>query len=378
MGNERPTHLDLFSGLGGFSLAFESAGFETIGFSETDPYASAVLKKHWPEVPNFGDVRSIPDTLRRLADVGIIPRVDVVTGGFPCQPFSVAGKRRGAADDRHLWPAMLQVLRTLIELGELPWFCGENVPGIVGMVLADILSDLEATGYQCAPFIVPACAVGAPHIRDRLWIIAHATGERCGEARQLRRDESAERIASGGKARDLADGEGDGLQPGRNGERSESQHAESIVSGEVRGDVADAQGVGEREPANEADAIATGGQARNESGDRSQSLADAASEQAERNNARGFQQEPARNGEAVSDASSAGREEFDAPNLTAKQRHDTRRIVEGRLHWSTDAGILRVADGIPNRVQRIKCLGNSIVPQLAQIFAKAIYAELTK
>lgn len=357
MQNEQPTHLDLFSGLGGFSLAFESAGFKTIGFSEVDPYASAILKKHWPEVPNFGDVRTIPTE-------SLVGRVDVITGGFPCQPFSVAGKRRGKDDERHLWPAMLRVIDAI----RPDWVCGENVPGIVGMVLADILSDLEATGYQCAPFIIPACAVGAPHIRDRIWIIAHATGERCGEARQLRRDESAERITSGSEARDLADSKGDGLQPGRNGERAESQHAESIVSGE---DVAHTNKI-------ERNGSGRTWHRRSESSDRSQSLADAASEQAERDNARGFQQEPARNGEVVSDASSAGREEFDAPCLAARQGHDTRRIVEGRTHWSTDAGILRVADGIPNRVQRIKCLGNSIVPQLAQIFAKAIYAELTK
>jgi len=142
--------------------------------------------------------------------------------------------------------------------------------------------------------------------------------------------------------------------------------------------MADALGVGEREQANEADTISAGGQARNESRDGREHLADSLSEQTGRHDARGLQQEPARNGEAVSDASGAGREEFDAPCESDSQGHSSRRLTPGGLQWSTDAGILRVADGIPNRVQRIKCLGNSIVPHVAQVFAKAIYTEIQK
>lgn len=362
--NERPTHLDLFSGIGGFSLAFESAGFETIGFSEVDPYASAVLKKHWPNVINYGDVRTIPTE-------SLVGRVDVITGGFPCQPFSVAGKRRGKDDHRHLWPAMLRVIDAI----RPAWVCGENVPGIIGMALESVLSDLEASGYQCATFIVPACAVGAPHIRDRVWIVAHTNGERP-QSRGHRSGEQAQQSEAGNGSQALADAARE-----RCGEAGRVRHDESserIARGGEIARMADALGVGEREQANEADTISTGGQAWDESRDGRQSLAYTMRQQTERHDARGLQQESARNGEAVSDASGSGREEFDAPCESDSQGHGARRLTPGRLHWSTDAGILRVADGIPNRVQRIKCLGNSIVHYVAKVFAKAIYTEIQK
>lgn len=156
-----PTHLDLFSGIGGFSLGFESAGFRTVGFSEIDTYACAVLKKHWPNVVNYGDVRTIPtESLRG--------QIDVVTGGFPCQPFSIAGRRRGKADDRHLWPAMLRV----IEEVRPRWILGENVVGIANMVLSQCLDELVARGYIAEAFDIPACSVGLPTMERHIWIIA--------------------------------------------------------------------------------------------------------------------------------------------------------------------------------------------------------------
>ena len=160
MNEPKPTHLDLFSGIGGFSLAFEAEGFETIGFSEIDPYASAVLRKHWPHVPNYGDVRN-------AIGGGYC---DVITGGFPCQPFSTAGLRKRTLDDRHLWPSMLDVIKDR----RPAWVLGENVPGILGVDFCDMLTDLEKEGYLTQTFIVPACAVGALHLRNRVWIIAHS------------------------------------------------------------------------------------------------------------------------------------------------------------------------------------------------------------
>lgn len=126
--------MDLFSGVGGFTIAAERAGWKTIGFSEIDPYASAVLKKHWPGIPNLGDIRGIHGV-----------RADLVTGGFPCQPFSTAGQRRGASDDRALWPEM----RRVIEEARPSWVCAENVPGIISMELDRVLFDLECLGYSC-------------------------------------------------------------------------------------------------------------------------------------------------------------------------------------------------------------------------------------
>jgi len=151
-------HLDLFSGIGGFSIGLERAGFTTVGFCEIDPYCRAVLRKHWPAVPIHDDVRDLPY-------VGC----DIITGGFPCQPWSHAGKQLGAEDDRHLWPAMLEAIKR-----ERPaWVIGENVAGLVRMGLDPVLSDLEENGYAGRTFVIPACAVDAPHRRDRIWIVAH-------------------------------------------------------------------------------------------------------------------------------------------------------------------------------------------------------------
>ena len=165
-------HLDLFSGIGGFALAARLAGLKTIGFSEIDPYACAVLKKNFPNIKNYGDIKQITrETL--------VERVDIITGGFPCQPFSVAGKRKGKTDDRHLWPEMLRVIKEF----KPAWVLGENVAGFISMALDGAVADLEAEGYEVQPIVIPACAVGAPHRRDRVWIIAHSehSGRNCSE-----------------------------------------------------------------------------------------------------------------------------------------------------------------------------------------------------
>jgi DNA (cytosine-5)-methyltransferase 1 len=168
---KKKTHLDLFSGIGGFALAAQAVGYTTVGFSEIDPFACAVLKRHWPDVPNHGDIRNVRNV-----------RAELVTGGFPCQPFSHAGKRRGAADDRHLWPEMCRV----IDESKATLVVAENVPGIIRMELDHVLADLESLGYACWPLVIPACAVDAKHCRDRVWIIAKrivAHAESC-ESRQ--------------------------------------------------------------------------------------------------------------------------------------------------------------------------------------------------
>lgn len=154
----RPTHVDLFSGIGGFTLACESAGFKTIAFCENANRKIQTLKRRFPAIPIYRDIRTIP-TLQ----------CDLVTGGFPCQPFSVAGKRRGAKDDRFLWPSMLNA----VERCQPTWMLGENVVGIISMELDRIIADLEGIGFRAIPFNVPACAVGAFHVRQRIWIVAH-------------------------------------------------------------------------------------------------------------------------------------------------------------------------------------------------------------
>jgi len=158
------THLDLFSGIGGFALAARWAGFETVAFCEQDRFCQRVLERHWPGVPCVDDVHDL--------DGGDHKGVTLLTGGFPCQPFSQAGKRRGEEDDRAIWPQMARV----ISEARPTWVLGENVAGLVSVGLDAMLSDLEGMGYATQTFIIPACALNAPHRRDRVWIVAYSDG----------------------------------------------------------------------------------------------------------------------------------------------------------------------------------------------------------
>lgn len=179
------THLSLFSGIGGLDLAAEWAGFKTVGQCEYADYPTRVLEKHWPNVPRWKDVHTLTSE-DFYAKTGL-RTVDVISGGFPCQPFSVAGKRRDKEDDRYLWPEMLRVIQEI----RPAWVVGENVAGIVSMALDMVLSDMESIGYSCQAFIIPACAVNAPHRRDRVAIIAHANGQRVerGGAEKVQREQ---------------------------------------------------------------------------------------------------------------------------------------------------------------------------------------------
>ena len=171
--------MDLFSGIGGFSLAGRWAGFETVQFVEKDLFCQQVLKKHWPNVPIHGEIKTFHFT----------DSVDVITGGFPCQPFSVAGSKKGKEDDRYLWPDMFRIIREC----KPAWVLAENVPGIIPY-LDSIFKDLESEGYQWEAFLIPASSVGAPHKRERLWIVAYNNSVRCnlrgsdGEKRYIQAD----------------------------------------------------------------------------------------------------------------------------------------------------------------------------------------------
>jgi len=156
------TLLDLFSGIGGFSLAARWAGIETIQFVEIDPFCQKVLAKNFPGVPIHDDIKTFK------AEPG---SADIVSGGFPCQPFSCAGKRRGKEDDRYLWPEM----RRVISEARPSWVIAENVTGIDGMALKTIISDMESIKYEVLePLEIPACAVGSPQRRSRIWLVSHA------------------------------------------------------------------------------------------------------------------------------------------------------------------------------------------------------------
>ena len=160
------THASLFSGIGGFDLAAEWAGWSNAFNCEIDPFCRQVLKFHFPNAEQYEDIKSTDFTIWR-------GKIDVLTGGFPCQPFSTAGKSKGTADNRYLWPEMLRAIREI----RPRWVVGENVLGIVswdgGMVFEQVHADLETEGYEVQAYVLPACGVDAPHQRYRTWFVAH-------------------------------------------------------------------------------------------------------------------------------------------------------------------------------------------------------------
>jgi DNA (cytosine-5)-methyltransferase 1 len=272
--------LDLFSGIGGFSLGLERAGMRTVAFCERDEYCRAVLRKHWPGVPCFDDIHAIDaDGLGRLG------RIDLVCGGFPCQPFSVAGKQRAQEDDRHLWPAM----RKVIALANSDWFVGENVTGLIALALDDVLADLEALGYSAWPLVIPAVAVDARHRRDRVWIIARNTNSDRQSARAVDAEEVAQLL---------------GIAANTDSERLEGRDSEVMRE---RG--------------------------------------------AER--------------PAGSSGSPAANTDSEPPRWIAEPRRE-------RCEWEPEPAVGRVANGVPRRMDRLRCLGNAVVPQVVEEIGRAI------
>lgn len=201
--------LSLFSGIGGIDLAAEWAGMTTVAFCEREPFPQRVLRKHWPNVPIYDDVCTLSrEVLERDGIIGPGRAIDIISAGYPCQPFSNAGKRRGAEDDRHLWP---EVKRLLSEIRPR-WFVGENVAGHITLGLDDVLIDLESIGYTAQPVVIPACAVGAPNRRDRVFIVAYSEGDFKGRLSIGTRTENT-RLAFSGQ--DVADTTGAGLSQRR-------------------------------------------------------------------------------------------------------------------------------------------------------------------
>ena len=264
--------LDLFSGIGGFSLGLErTGGFKTAAFCEYEKFPQQVLAKHWPDVPIFPDVRTLKGS-------DIDGPVDVICGGYPCQPFSAAGQRRGKEDDRHLWPEFSRLVDEL----RPTWVIGENVAGHISMGLDDVLSDLEGQGYACRTFVIPACAVGASHRRDRVWTVAHAS--------QLQRN-----------------GSGKNRQQGKRQISEFGKHGCEVAM---------------------ADTERKRGRRRNPGG----------------KNAANAWQSP----------------------------EDKRGNRSGVGAWLPEPNVGRVANGVSRRVDRLKALGNAVVPQVVEMLGRAI------
>lgn len=264
----------LFTGIGGMDLGLERAGMSCMWQVEVEPYCTRVLERHWPKVKRYGDIRQI-----KWQEV---EHVDLICGGFPCQPFSLAGRRKGVADERNLWPEMLRAVR-----GIRPhWVLGENVPGI-GPYLDTICADLEGEGYEVILLEIPAAAFGAPHLRYRLFIIAHWSEQ------------------SGTLANRNPTGPHNTIQAGRDAVRrggADVAHAESVGrkrAGETRG--------------------------------RRSGFADGCSTHAD-------SKPPRRTSESWGECG----------------------------QWDAEPDVGRVADGIPSRVDRLRALGNAVVPAIAE------------
>lgn len=173
-------HGSLFSGIGGFEVAAECMGWVNTFHCEINPFGRTILNYYWPNSISYEDITKTDFTIHR-------GRIDILTGGFPCQPYSVAGKRKGKDDERHLWPQMLRAIREI----QPRWVVGENVRGLInwngGLVFDEVQADLEAAGYEVLPFLLPACGVNAPHRRDRIWFVAYANDNR--KSRRTRKNE---------------------------------------------------------------------------------------------------------------------------------------------------------------------------------------------
>ena len=288
------THLSLFSGIGGLDLAAEWAGFETVGQCEFADYPTKVLEKHWTDVPRWRDIRTL--TKESFYDRTGLRTVDVISGGFPCQPFSVAGKQKGKGDDRYLWPEMLRVIR------ELRPHCvvGENVPGILKIAAGQVVKDLEQAGYHVVVFQFEAAAVGAWHRRARVFFVGCAKN---------------------------VENAGCGRRDSQNNVCEQSRGAEFIRAGKT---VANAegkrgQGCAAIRPAVQAEGVGE------------------------------MQSDKCRCDEFVNDTMRGGCDGDD-------RRRESQELADGRC-WAVEPDVGRVAARLPHRVDRLKCLGNAVVPQ---------------
>jgi DNA (cytosine-5)-methyltransferase 1 len=189
--------LDLFSGIGGFSLGLDSTGgFETVAFCEIDEFCQKVLNKNFPNIPIHTDIKKLnKESLNGQ-------HIDIICGGFPCQPYSIAGRKKSTEDDRDLWPEMFRV----IQESRPTWVIGENVANFINLAFKRTKVDLESIGYVVQPFIIPACAIGAQHRRDRVWIIAHLDRANLRQQSKCELECESERLAGfNGEEKSIAD-----------------------------------------------------------------------------------------------------------------------------------------------------------------------------
>ena len=329
-------HLDLFSGIGGFSLGLERVGFKTIGFCEVDPYCRLLLQKHWKGVTIHNDIK-------KLEAKDIKEPIDILTGGFPCQPYSVAGKQKGTDDNRYLWPDMFRVIKEV----KPTFVIAENVRGIIniqdGMVFETVCSDLESEGFEIQTFIIPAAGVGAPHKRERVWIVGYSKHNGSLTTKIERRNNKINDRAEEGKNTTL--------EP----ERTSRSRDNEIMENSRR---TLRQGASIREKNED--------EIRKEDADKfkrsgSSSEPDVADTKSEQSISEYYREQP---GEA------------------SEQKQIKSRGSDSRTLWETDwlvePNVGRVANGIPGRAHRLRGLGNAIVPKIAEEIGRAIWKTLNQ
>ena len=388
-------HLDLFSGIGGFSLGLEEAGLvETIAFCDYEPYCQKILKKHWPKVPIYNNIKELNyETLKQDG----IKDIDIITGGYPCQPFSVAGKQRAEKDPRHLWPEMFRLIKEC----RPTWVIGENVSGHIKLGLDTVISDLESEGYSTRTFNIPASGVGALHQRQRIWTISHTNHSRRkdrSEQHRWQQTQSEERINSSlgsdtishtneygshrkkrNETEQSSDWEKDrvSIRNGNDVSYSDKQRTQIQIEGK-HSSIQMPRGTSEKgrvttttDP-NCKDVHQQQGNIRSSSNkfikeDFGCLRKDISStEDVAHTNSEGTQKLGQHNemGSRVFENSSKS---YTSSNKIGKENW-----------WGFEPRVGRVADGVPNRVDRIKCLGNSVVPQIPYLIGLSILKAIKK
>ena len=331
---EKYNHLDLFSGIGGFSLGLERTGFfQTVAFCEVDTFCKQILNKHWKGVPVYDDIKKLKGNEIEKEH----GKINILTGGFPCQPYSVAGKQKGTDDDRYLWPEMFRIIRET----KPEFIIAENVKGLIniqdGMVFETVCSNLESEGYEVQAFNIPAAGVGAPHKRERVWIVGYS--EHNGSL-TTKISRSFNSTSNNNKEREK--------QASELTRTSGSEHHEIMENSRRTLRQRSKFGTENEDEIRKEDAY----QSERSSEARENVVADSSSEQSNSEHHREEQGEVSKQEQIKSRGS------------------DSWTLREA--NWISEPNVGRVAHGIPERSHRLKALGNAIVPKIVEQLAKAI------